>query len=1805
MNTPSALRLRRLCAVPGTAFFISTRIAALASALLLSATVHAQTGTAWVRHAPSLNGSVDGSIQQMSGEGVTLNGNATVTGDLRVPGTPTVLQNGRPTYGGTADAAGSASPTGYQVTIGGSSSLGHVVRRTDPVSLPVVPAPVASAGTRSVTLNTPGQSAGDFSTLRDLTLNGNLGQVTVPAGNYGDLIANGNGGFTLGMVGATQPAHYNLRSLTLNGSGRLELVGPVVLTVAGNIVLAADAGSSAHPQWLMLQIAGGGLTLQGNARLYGHVTAPAGTVTLNGGAQLIGGLVTDRLTLNGNSLLRLVANQAPTVALTAPADGGAFLAPAALTLSAIATDGDGGVARVDFYDGTSLLGTSIAAPYQLALTNVLPGSFVLTAKATDNFGASTVSAPVSITVSKAPAGVALGGLNQVFDGTAKPVTASTAPAGLAVELTYDGATDAPIAAGSYSVVGTVTDPVYSGSASGILVIARATPGITWDAPSDIVYGTSLSGAQLNAAASVPGTFTYSPAAGAILNAGAGQVLAVTFTPSDSADYDPVSATASLTVQKAPATVNLAALHQTYDGSPKGVVATTVPGGLNVVLSYDGAGGAPVAAGAYAVTGAITEANYVGSSAGTLVVAKATPVITWTPPVEIVYGTPLSDTQLNATANVPGTFTYAPAAGTVLNAGAGQALSVTFTPADSANYTGASAGTAVTVIKASATVTFAGLNQVYNGLTRNVTATATPSGLAVDVTYDGAATAPIAAGTYAVAGAVSDANYTGSSTGTLVVAKGTPQITWNAPAGLVLGSALSATQLNALANVPGTFAYSPAAGTVLPTGTGQILNAVFTPADAANYDSANASTTIDILAPVAATIAFDGVSSGTILTATTTLTWSHSLAAGPGANRVLVVGVGSRGSSIAAASVSSVRFNGTLMIPLTSSVANAGSGTFNRTQLFYLLDAALPAQGTYPVLVTFGASQSTSNNPSGGAISLINVNQVDPNGFSNNNASGNAISTTVSAASGSWVVDTVGVGSTGANLATTAAGMVQRFNLVQPGPNSGLAGATSVAGASGSVTMAWKSSTARQAQSLAVFAPAFSVPTPPSITTQPASQTVNVGANVTLSVAATGTAPISYQWFKNAAPIAGATGSSLTLSSVQTSTAGSYTVNVTNPLGSLLSNPAALTVNVLPPTISTQPVSQTVNLNDPVTFSVVATGTAPLTYQWYHDNAPIAGATGTSFALAHATAADAGSYQVVVSNSTGPVPSAVAVLTVNSAPVAPTTTTQPASQTVGVGSTVTFTVAATGTAPFVYQWQKDGVDIAGANFATLTLPNVQLGAAGGYRVFVSNAVDFVVSSTATLTVNPLTTGSARYNLTGFATLGAGTTGGGEVAEGSPTYRKVFTALDLANALKDSKTTGAVKVIEIMNDLDLGWNEIGAAAQTVSSGPFRQHAVAKLHPALIAKGVSLIDIQSKPGLTIFSANGATIKHATLNLKGTSNIIIRNLKFDEMWEWDEASKGDYDSNDWDFIDLSNGTAVTNIWIDHCTFTKAYDGIVDMKAGTQFVTMSWCKYIGDDGATNPNSFVRQQLTALEANKAAYPMYNFLRTHGFSLEDIVQIIQGHDKCHLLGSNSLDAGNATLSATFHHQLFEDIWDRCVPRLRAGQVHNYNIYVDDSIALIAKRLRDARANAMSIADRNTLNNTYSFNPFLNGSISTEGGAILVEKSVYVDSLTPLRNNQTDVTNPIYTGKILSTDSIYLFHEADGSITTQRGDSTDAGSRMGPFQAAIIPFSWNTADGSRPYAAPAMDDPADLENIVGAGAGAGAITWSKDNWLKTTY
>jgi hypothetical protein len=165
----------------------------------------AAPGTARVRHAPQISGTVQGSVLQMLGESVSLPGGSTISNDLLVPGTPTLRTNGKPSFGGTIVGSGSSSPSGYEVTLNGQSRLGQLLTRTNPLALAGVAMPSNPSGTRDLAVNGAGQNVGSWATIRNLTLNGNAGQYVVPPGVYGDFVANAGSGFTVGVAGAAQP----------------------------------------------------------------------------------------------------------------------------------------------------------------------------------------------------------------------------------------------------------------------------------------------------------------------------------------------------------------------------------------------------------------------------------------------------------------------------------------------------------------------------------------------------------------------------------------------------------------------------------------------------------------------------------------------------------------------------------------------------------------------------------------------------------------------------------------------------------------------------------------------------------------------------------------------------------------------------------------------------------------------------------------------------------------------------------------------------------------------------------------------------------------------------------------------------------------------------------------------------------------------------------------------------------------------------------------------------------------------------------------------------------------------------------------------------------------------------------------------------------------------------------------------------------------------------------------------------------------------------------------------------------------
>ena len=257
---------------------------------------------------------------------------------------------------------------------------------------------------------------------------------------------------------------------------------------------------------------------------------------------------------------------------------------------------------------------------------------------------------------------------------------------------------------------------------------------------------------------------------------------------------------------------------------------------------------------------------------------------------------------------------------------------------------------------------------------------------------------------------------------------------------------------------------------------------------------------------------------------------------------------------------------------------------------------------------------------------------------------------------------------------------------------------------------------------------------PQIIVQPISQTVTVNiypVRVYFSVTTSSNLTLTYQWQKDGVSISGATSATYSFVPTRVTDAGGYSVIITNPvnLSTVTSSVATLTVIAIP-FIIIYPYSQTVTRGNSVTFSVVATGTPTLTYQWRKYSVDISGATSASYTIASTAFSDAGLYYVTVKNEIGSVTSApyFAQLTVNEAPAI---TTQPSSQTVPVGNSVIFSVVATGTPTPTYQWRKDGVAIAGATQTSLTIANLGLADGGSYSVVVTNAASSVTSNAALL------------------------------------------------------------------------------------------------------------------------------------------------------------------------------------------------------------------------------------------------------------------------------------------------------------------------------------------------------------------------------------------------------------------------------------------------------------------------------------------
>jgi hypothetical protein len=930
-------------------------------------------------------------------------------------------------------------------------------------------------------------------------------------------------------------------------------------------------------------------------------------------------------------------------------------------------------------------------------------------------------------------------------------------------VNIQAADDAP-----YDVV--VSNPANSITSSIVTLDVLLPSTVTWADPGNLTYGTALSATQLNASAAVPGTITYGQAIGTILPAGS-HTLSLNFVPNDTAVYLPTNSTVNLTVVGAPLTVTATDLSREFGNANPALIYTFsgfVNGeDANALTSQPAtATGADPASipGNYtiSVSGAVGANYQISHVPGTLTVFANAPSVT-TPPLSLTvtngdnatFGTSVSGTlplhlqwRKNGVA-LPGENT------TTLTVVGAQV-------ADAGAYDLVATNIAGTVTSATATldvvvppvITLQPVSQIFNALsdvTFTVTATGTsplnyqwrrngqPVLNATNSSLSLTGVTPAAVGAYSVT-VVNVAGAATSDTATLSVNELAPDITWNAPQAISYGSPLSSVQLNATTFIPGTFTYTPPAGTFLASGN-HTLNVAFVPDDTTNFVATNAAVQLSVnkasLGVVAdnvsreynqpnppLTISYSGFVNGdnsSSLTAIPTIDTTATADSLPGNYPITISGA-------TAANYDITHTGGNLTV-----FANAPNVTLNPASLTTVstLNAAFSVQATGTAPITYQWRHQGTNLPT----------------------------------------------ETNANLAITA---------VDPLINAG----------SYDVVLA------NIAGSRTSLVATLTVLVSPAITSQPLDVTTNALGSAAFSVAATGTAPLRYQWRRDGLTILNATNASLTLSGVRTNEAGAYTVIVSNGAGSITSATANLAVNQLDsivtwPTpaaitygtpLGSAQLSATANTAGSFTYTpavgtLLPAGSHSLSVNFIPDDAanylpstrsvnlqvnpatltvaainqsrefgqpnPALTVTFSGFvngenenivspapvlSTSAGVTSGLGDYTIAISGAAAPNYAVTHVPgTLNVFGHSPVIQLHPVDRTTVSGTDVSFTNTATGTAPLSFQWRKGGIPVTDATNAILNLTNVHLLDSGGYDVVVSNIAGLAISFPAVLNV----------------------------------------------------------------------------------------------------------------------------------------------------------------------------------------------------------------------------------------------------------------------------------------------------------------------------------------------------------------------------------------------------------------------------------------------------------------------------------------
>ena len=496
------------------------------------------------------------------------------------------------------------------------------------------------------------------------------------------------------------------------------------------------------------------------------------------------------------------------------------------------------------------------------------------------------------------------------------------------------------------------------------------------------------------------------------------------------------------------------------------------------------------------------------------------------------------------------------------------------------------------------------------------------------------------------------------------------------------------------------------------------------------------------------------------------------------------------------------------------------------------------------------------------------------------------------------------------------------------------------------------------------------------------------------------------------------------------------------------------------------------------------------------------------------------------------------------------------------------------------------------------------------------------------------------------------------EGTDAYRKVTTADEFIQAIADAKyhykaelaqdgeinytpadgydkAEGTVHVIEIANDLNLGYNVLSQAAK--SSGIAVDYDSKKLVDVQLSEmytenGISQIKVENTSNLLIYSKNGAKLTHCGFKLTSDTNVVFRNLEFDELWQWEDTSSsskgamGDYDVVGWAYFKIA---FCGYIWIDHCTFGKSYDGQIDYSnpnytsQGTAFrapygadggngLHISWCNF--NAGSDDENGYLYQMMAKIEEDYQAGGKnnlyYNALRDGGATFEDILYgLAIPQKKGFLCGDNASETDadytyNLGLQVSFANCKFTNLEDR-IPKLRGGNAYMYNCIVDSSqyygYRAALKNINGKTAEKLV----QSVNSGWQCGLVSQGILCSNGGSVKAENCIFKGIENLLKNNDSKAKGEYVRGGYQLVNCSYQKGASDAVYV---GSSSDSGNKFTNATTSSLKtdyFSWHTENGVQPFRISAISLNELAENLNNSQYGSGMLSTFVRSMLKSDY